>query len=274
MIDAHQHFWKFDPVRDAWITPDMSAIRRDFFPSDLEPLLKQNNFEGCVAVQADQSEKETMFLLSLAEQSPMIRGVVGWIDLRRADLKERLQYFSSFKKLKGFRHIVQAEPKGFLRDRTFIKGVNLLGEMGYTYDLLIYAHQLEEALAFLHDTRQTKIVIDHLAKPSIRTKEKTHWELNLAAAATFKNVYCKISGMVTEADWKHWKKEDFFPYIDEAFEAFGEDRLMYGSDWPVCLLAADYQRQFEILNEYLSRNSSIEKNKIMRENAIQFYNIE
>jgi L-fuconolactonase len=274
MIDAHQHFWKFDPVRDAWITPDMSVIRRDFFPADLEPLLKQNHVEGCVAVQADQSEEETLFLLSLAEQSPMIKAVVGWVDLRRADLRERLQYFSSFKKLKGFRHIVQGEPAGFLKNASFIKGVNLLGEMGYTYDLLIYAHQFEEALGFLHDTRQTKIVIDHIAKPSIRTKEKTRWELDLAAASTFKNVYCKISGMVTEANWKDWSKEDFFPYLDEVFETFGEDRLMYGSDWPVCLLAANYQQQLEILDDYLSRNSSIEKKKIMRENAIQFYNIE
>lgn len=274
MIDAHQHFWKYDPVRDAWITPDMSVIRRDFLPADLAPLLKDNQVEGCIAVQADQSEEETMFLLSLAETSPFIKGVVGWVDLRDPGLERRLQHFTAYPKLKGFRHIVQGEPSGFLKDPAFVRGVQLLGDFGFTYDLLIYANQFEEALGFLQHTQQTKIVIDHLAKPSIRTGEKTRWELNLAAASTFKNVYCKVSGMVTEADWKHWKNETFFPYLDEVFECFGTDRTMYGSDWPVCLLAATYKQQLDVLEEYLSGMSSGEKHKVMHENAIRFYNIE
>jgi L-fuconolactonase len=225
-------------------------------------------------VQADQSEAETLFLMALAERHAFIKGVVGWVDLRSRDLKERLQHYSSHKKIKGFRHIVQAEPPVFLEDPAFISGVNLLGEFGFTYDLLIKATQLPEALRFLAKVRQTRIVIDHLAKPSIRTGEKTHWELSLAAASTFDNVYCKVSGMVTEADWHNWKLEDFFPYLDEAFETFGADRLMYGSDWPVCLLAARYEQQLEIMSAYLAPFSSDEKHKVMHENARRFYNIE
>jgi L-fuconolactonase len=274
MIDAHQHFWKFNPVRDAWITPEMSVIRRDFLPQDLQPILNKLHIDGCVAVQADQAIEETTFLLSLADEFDFIKAVVGWIDLRSSGLREKLEQYSAYRKLKGFRHIVQAEPKGFMNDASFIHGVNLLGEFGYTYDLLIKPHQMEEALGFLQKTRGTKIVLDHMAKPSISTGEKTRWELQLAAIATFQNVYCKVSGMVTEANWKQWREEDFFPYMDEAFECFGTRRLMYGSDWPVCLLAASYEQQLEIVETYLQQFTADEKNNLMHENACRFYNIE
>ncbi|HEY3405039.1 MAG TPA: amidohydrolase family protein [Ohtaekwangia sp.] len=273
MIDSHQHFWKFNPVRDSWITEEMSVIRRDFYPQDLKPVLDQNKIEGCVAVQADQSEDETHFLVSLADQNDFIKGVVGWVDLRSNDLPGRLEYFSGFKKLKGFRHIVQGEPAGFLTDKKFIEGIKALSSFGFTYDLLIYHYQLEEALQFVHQLPEVKIVVDHLAKPSIRTGEKTHWELNMAALATFKNVHCKISGMVTEADWKKWNIDDFFPYLDELFEAFGAERLMYGSDWPVCLVAASYEQQLGIVQQYLSDLSDHEKQLVMSENARKFYNL-
>lgn len=273
MIDSHQHFWKFNPVRDAWITEEMSVIRKDFYPHDLDHILEHSGIAGCVSVQADQSEEETHFLLSLADQHDFIKGVVGWVDLRADNLRERLQYFSQFKKLKGFRHVVQGEPKGFLLNEKFIKGVRSLADFGFTYDLLIYHHQLEEALHFVNKLPEIKIVVDHLAKPSIRTKEKTHWELNMAAMATFKNVHCKISGMVTEADWYTWKPEDFFPYLDELFETFGAERLMYGSDWPVCLVAASYEQQLAIVQQYLSKFSDHEKRLVMSENAKKFYNL-
>lgn len=272
-IDAHQHFWKFDPVRDGWINDDMKVIQRDFLPEDLKPVLAARSVDGCVAVQADQSEDETLFLLSLAEKHDFIKGVVGWVDLRSDKLRDRLHYFSQFPKLKGFRHVVQGEPKGFLSNPAFINGVRLLRSFNFTYDLLLYHHQLEEALVFLQQVPDVNIVIDHIAKPSIRTGEKTQWELNMAAAATFKNVWCKVSGMVTEADWKNWKTGDFTPYLDEVLEAFGPERILYGSDWPVCLVAASYDQQYAIVESFISTLSQHEKNLVMGENARRFYNL-
>lgn len=272
-IDAHQHFWIFDPIRDSWITDDMRVIQRDFLPADLQPILRRNGLDGCVAVQADQSADETRFLLGLAKQNTFIKGVVGWIDLAAPDLKDRLDQYSAEPLLKGFRHIVQGEPKGFLRNQQFIDGVRQLRNTRFTYDLLIYHHQLEEALYFLSKTSDVRIVVDHIAKPSIKTGEKTHWELNMAAVSSFPNVYCKISGMVTEADWRTWTKEQIYPFLDEVFETFGPSRLMYGSDWPVCLLAASYEKQLQIVTEYISALSREEQQQIMGATAIEFYNL-
>jgi L-fuconolactonase len=272
-IDAHQHFWQYNAIRHAWINDDMKRIQQDFMPQHLAPLLHENNIDGCVSVQADQTEAETMLLLSLANQHDFIKGVVGWVDLRAANLDERLQHFSQFSKLKGFRHIVQGEPKGFLADARFIAGVRTLARYNFTYDLLIYHHQLEEALQFVRQLPEVKMVVDHIAKPSIRTKEKTHWELNMAALATFANVHCKVSGMVTEADWTQWKPEDFTPYLDEVFEVFGPHRIMYGSDWPVCLVAATYQQQLSLVKHHVSTLSESEKKGVFGENAKSFYNL-
>ncbi len=273
IIDAHQHFWKYDPVRDSWITDDMDVIKRDFLSEDLLPELRANGVDGCVAVQADQSEDETHFLLDLAGKTTFVKGVVGWVDLRGDDLTEKLLYFRKFKLLKGFRHVVQGEPAGFLLDKVFINGVNQLAKHGFTYDLLIYHHQLKEALAFVASVPDTKIVIDHIAKPSIVSGEKTQWELNMAAMATFPNIFCKLSGMVTEASWRDWKRDDFYPYLDEVLEAFGPKRLMYGSDWPVCLVAASYKEQFDIVRDYISRLSEAEQRQILGGNAVAFYKL-
>jgi L-fuconolactonase len=274
-IDSHQHFWKYDATRDKWITEDMSVIRRDFLPEDLTPLLQRNNFDGCVAVQADQSDAETEFLLDLSARHDIIKGVVGWIDLRSSSLvlDSKLHAYRSRPKLKGFRHVVQGEPKGFLANRDFVEGVKKLGQHGFTYDLLVYHHQLEEALKFVYEVPDVKIVIDHIAKPSIRTKEKTRWELNMAAIATAGNVHCKLSGMVTEAAWMRWTKEDFKPFLDEMLEIFGPKRLLYGSDWPVCLVSASYEEQLDIVESYIQRLSVSEREQIMGTNAINFYNL-
>jgi L-fuconolactonase len=272
-IDAHNHFWQFDPVRHDWISGEMAAIQKDFSPEDLLPLLHSNNIDGTVAVQVDQTEGETNYLLELADQFSFIKGVVGWVDLRSSDLRERLEYFSQFKKLKGFRHIVQGEPSGFLKNRLFLNGVELLGEYGYTYDLLIYHYQLKEALEFAAALPDVRIVVDHIAKPSIRTREKAKWEVEMAALATFQNVYCKVSGMVTETNWNHWRKEDFFPYLDEILDSFGASRLLYGSDWPVCLIAATYDEQISIVKDYISSLSKVEQSQIMGINAVNFYNL-
>jgi L-fuconolactonase len=273
-IDSHQHFWRYDPVRYDWISDEMRVLKRDFLPPDLQSILASNAIDGCVAVQAEQSPEETDFLSELAGRFDFIKGVVGWIDLRSPRITEQLDRYAAQKKIKGFRHILQSEPPGFMNDPRFIDGVNFLADRGYSYDLLIYHHQFDEALKFLHKTTNVKIVIDHLGKPSIRTGEKTQWELNLAAASTFENVYCKLSGMVTEANWRSWTKEDLFPFMDELFESFGPERIMYGSDWPVCLLAADYGTQLGVVTDYLGRLSKAEKASVMGRNAKTFYNLE
>lgn len=272
-IDAHQHFWKYSPVKDAWITDDMKIIQRDFLPDDLAPVLKANGIDGCIAVQADQSEEETSFLLSLADEHDFIKGVVGWVDLRADNLAERLAYFSKYKKLKGFRHIIQGEPAGFMSDRKFIQGVKKLADFNFTYDLLLYHHQLPEAIQFVQQLPEVRIVVDHLAKPSIRTADIADWKKDITSIAAFKNIHCKLSGMVTEADWKNWKANDFTPYLDVLFTAFGAERILYGSDWPVCLVAGTYQQQLSIAQTYLSRFSEREKTLVMGENARKFYNL-
>jgi L-fuconolactonase len=273
MIDCHQHFWKFDLTKHSWITEEMQVIRRDFMPGDLQPLLKKHHIDGCVAVQVDQTEDETLSLLSLANQYAFIKGVVGWIDLANPDLDSRLEYFSTLKKLKGFRHIVQGEKEGFLLNPAFIKGVNRLHAFKFTYDLLIYHHQLPEAIRFMKQVPDTKVVVDHIAKPSIKTKDISAWKENIKRLSGFPNVCCKVSGMVTEANWGSWNYEDLVPYLDVIFAAFNPSRLLYGSDWPVCLVAASYDEQFSVLQRYITKFSEAEKKAILGGNAERFYNL-
>jgi L-fuconolactonase len=272
-LDAHQHFWKFDPLRDSWITPEMEVIRKDFLPSDLSPLLKESCIDGCVAVQADQTEAETHFLVHHARQNEFIKGVVGWVDLKSDQLSEHLTNFASIPQIKGFRHIVQAEPPGFLVEKKFLAGVHQLEAHGFTYDLLVYPHQLEEAFSFIRQLPHQPIVIDHLAKPYIKNGEIAVWKQQLAACASFENVWCKLSGLVTEADWKNWKPHELTPYLEVALECFGPNRLMFGSDWPVCLVAASYQRVVSNIEDFIAALSSEEKRNIMGENAVRFYNL-
>lgn len=274
IIDAHQHFWVFDPVRDAWITEEMSVIRKDFLPADLAPVLEANGVDGCVAVQADQSETETAFLLDLAAENAFIKGVVGWVDLRSERIDERLEYFAQFPLLKGFRHIVQgeADPE-FLLHEDFCRGIKALAKHDFTYDILIYPHQLPAAVQFVRKFPDQRLVIDHLAKPYIKKGELKGWEEQLRAIAEHGHVFCKLSGMVTEADLRNWKPEDFTPYLDVALEAFGTDRLMFGSDWPVCLLAADYPEVKKIVTDHIAHLSTGEQAQIMGGNAATFYKL-
>jgi len=272
-IDAHQHFWKYDPVKDAWITPDMETIRKDFLPDDLRPLLSASKMDGCVTVQVDQTAKETLVMLRLADQHPFINGIVGWVDLRSPGVKDQLDYLSQFKKLKGFRHIVQAEPDGFLLQKDFLDGIKALADFGYTYDLLIFPGQLQEAVRFVRQFPNQKFVLDHMAKPLIRAGSLEPWTKQITALASAGNIYCKLSGMVTEADWKKWAPKNFLPYLDVVFSCFGPKRLLYGSDWPVCLLASTYPQQLAIVEDYLNQLTPSEKQGIMGENAIQFYNL-
>lgn len=273
-IDAHQHFWIFDPERDAWITEDMSVIRKNFLPADLAPVLEANGIDGCVAVQADQSEAETDFLLQLAEENTFIKGVVGWVDLRSPSVEERLQHYAQYPLLRGFRHIVQGEADpAFLQGEDFCRGIKALAAYDLTYDILIFPQQLPAALQFVQQFPGQRFVIDHLAKPYIRKGEVKGWEEDMRAMAQFDHVYCKLSGMVTEADMQNWKQEDFSPYLDVALEAFGADRLMYGSDWPVCLLAADYPQVKKLVTDHIAHLSVAEQARIMGGNAASFYKL-
>lgn len=272
-IDAHVHFWKYNSLRHQWITEEMSVLRNNFLPDNLQPLLKSSAINGCVAVQADQSEEETEFLISLSRHHNYIKGVVGWVDISSARLSERLEYFSNFQQLKGFRNIVQAEPDDFLFRKEFIKGISKLSNYNFTYDILIYARQLPMAEAFVENFPNQKFVIDHLAKPEIRSNHFLDWKKNIEKLAEHPNVYCKLSGMVTEANWHSWTVVDFVPYLDTVLNSFGASRLMYGSDWPVCQLAATYKSQLSIVEEYLKQLSKSEKKSIMGDTAIEFYSL-
>lgn len=273
-IDAHQHFWQFDPVRDAWITePTMSKIRRDFMPKDLKPILDKNEFDGCIAVQADQSSSETQFLLDLANDYTFIKGVVGWVDLNASDLGQQLDALSEYPKLKGFRHILQSERPEFILQKAFIKGVQLLGEKGYKYDILVFPKHLSAVQQFIKTLHNQPFVINHMAKPYIKQGLIEQWKRDMEHIAQYENVWCKVSGMVTEADWVSWQPTDFTSYLDVVFEAFDTDRIMYGSDWPVCLLAADYEKQWAIVENYVSKLSDTERSKVLGRNAQSFYKI-
>ena len=273
IIDSHQHFWKYDPVRDSWIDDTMQVIRRDFLPDDLQPELKKNGVKGTVAVQAGQSETETEFLLGLAENNDFIKGVVGWIDLQSDKVASRLEHFSKNPYFKGVRHIVQAEPVDFMYDKAFRNGISKLNTFGLTYDILIFPHQLEAALDLVKTFPDQPFVIDHLAKPYIKKGAISGWKNAMQEISAFDNVYCKISGMFTEADWKHWKKDDFKPYLDVVFKFFGTKRLLYGSDWPVCLLATGYSTQLELLKSYMSDFSVVEKHQVFAQNTVDFYQL-
>ncbi|PSL46783.1 L-fuconolactonase [Chitinophaga niastensis] len=274
IIDAHQHFWQYHPVRDAWINESMQVIRRDFLPEDLAPVLEANGVHGCVAVQADQSTEETAFLLALADQHDIIKGVVGWIDLRADDIHEQLSQYAAQPKLKGFRHIVQGEPDNrFILGENFCRGIKALSQYHFTYDILVYPKQLPAVEEFVQQFPQQQLIIDHLAKPDIRAGELNAWASHMRRIAQSPNVYCKLSGLVTEADWQHWQPDHFKPFLEVALEAFGANRLLFGSDWPVCLLAGAYEEVKGIITDYISTLSTTEQNKIMGGNAISFYHL-
>jgi len=274
-IDAHQHFWQFDPVRDSWITQDMSVIRRDFLPADLWPLLQRNEIDGSVLVQTCQDEADNEFMLKLAAENDFIKGVVGWVDLRAENIEERLKYYrDNHPKMKGFRHVLQAEPdEQFMLREDFKRGIALLHQYGFTYDILIYPRHIKYASELVAEFPDQMFVVDHLAKPYIKMKEIGQWQREMEYLAYYRNVYCKVSGMLTEADWYGWRTEDFTPYLDVVFKAFGTQRVMYGSDWPVCTLAGGYNRALEILQIYASRYAQDEQELFFGGNAVSFYNL-
>ncbi|MFD2161266.1 amidohydrolase family protein [Paradesertivirga mongoliensis] len=273
-IDSHQHFWRFDPVRDSWITDNMKVVQRDFLPADLAPVLMENGIDGCVAVQADQSEEQNAFLLELAADNSFIKGIVGWVDLRAENIKETLEFYKGYDKMKGFRHVLQGEQDRslMLRDE-FKRGISMLEGFGYTYDILIYTDQIKYSEELVTAFPDQKFVIDHIAKPDIKNQNIDDWAADMKALAGHENVSCKISGMVTEADWQHWKAADFEPYLDVVFEAFGSGRVMFGSDWPVCEVAGGYGKVIGLVQGYTSKLTQIEQELFWGGNAIKFYNL-
>lgn len=273
-IDAHQHFWIFDEVRDSWITPDMSVLRADFLPGQLWTELQRHQFDGTVVVQSDQSEAENLFQLKNAEEHAFIKGVVGWVDLQARDIEDQLSSLSVYSKLKGFRHILQGEKdRALMLKPEFVNGINMLQRFGYTYDVLIFPDQLKYAAELAAQFPDQPFVLDHIAKPAIKNGVIGEWEKDLKTLAQYENVCCKVSGLVTEADWNHWKQEDFNPYLDVVFEAFGVERLMYGSDWPVCLVAGTYQQVLGLVEGYTSKLSAREQELFWGGNATKFYNL-
>ncbi len=274
-IDSHQHFWHYSPTEHTWMSGEMSALKRDFLPGDLQPLLAANEFEGSVAVQARQSLEETRWLLELASQHDFIRAVVGWVDLRSEDLPTQLEALSHNPKLAGVRHVVQDEPDNeFMLRPDFRRGISLLGEFNLTYDLLLYPKHLPAAIKLVEEFPNQPFVLDHIAKPKIAEGLLSPWREHIQALATLPNVCCKLSGMVTEANWSQWQAEDFHPYLDTVFAAFGPSRLMIGSDWPVCTISADYGQTTQIVIDYLRQFPEQEQAEVLGGNCARFYGID
>jgi L-fuconolactonase len=252
----------------------MASLRRDFLPTDLEPLLRQAGFDGCVAVQARQTLEETHWLLDLADAHPFVKGVVGWVDLQSPDARDQLQSFAGRKKLVGIRHIVQGEPDDrFLLRPEFGRGIALLEEFGLAYDILIYPRHLPVAAEFAARFPGQRLVLDHLAKPHIRQGEVREWERGLRALAAAPNVSAKLSGLVTEADWGTWTEAQLRPYLDIAWDAFGPQRLMIGSDWPVCTVAAAYPRTMAAVMDYLGARPPADAAAVLGGNAARFWRL-
>ena len=273
-LDAHQHFWKYSPAEYGWINDKMSALKRNFLPQDLQPLLSAAGFDGSIAVQARQDLTEARWLLELAEQNDTIKGVVGWVDLRSPELPAQLDQLASHSKFAGVRHIVQDEPDDeFMLRADFQNGLTRLRDYGLTYDLLLHPRHLPVAVKLVRKLPEQRFVLDHIAKPFISDGAIEPWNRDIRELASFENVWCKVSGMVTEARWKHWRADDFRPYLDVVFEAFSSCRIMIGSDWPVCTLSAGYEETMALVKAYIGQTGAEEQEAILGGNCARFYGV-
>jgi L-fuconolactonase len=273
-VDAHQHFWQYNPTEYGWIGPEMEILKKDCLPADLAPLLQAAGIRGTVAVQARQTLAETERLLELADRFPFIKGVVGWVDLRGPELRSQLERFCTHPKFRGVRHVVQDEPDDqFMLRQEFVNGIKLLAQFDLTYDILIFPKHLAAACELVRNFPHQPFVLDHIAKPFIKDGKIAPWDVDIRRLATFPNVFCKVSGMVTEADWQQWQPADFRPYLDVVFEAFGPRRIMFGSDWPVCTLAGTYAQVVKLISDYTGRLSETEQADVWGETAVRFYGL-
>lgn len=273
-IDAHQHFWHYNPAEHVWMTDKMGSLKRDFLPEDLAPLLNATGFDGSIAVQARQNLEETQWLLELAEEHEFIRGVVGWVDLRSGDLDAQLERFAPHPKLVGVRHVVHDEPDDrFMLREDFRRGISKLHACSLAYDLLLFPRHLPIALELVKEFPEQTFVLDHIAKPDIVSGTRSPWQEDLQALADHPHVSCKLSGMVTEAGWKAWKPENFHPYLDVVLEAFGPERVMIGSDWPVCTLSGTYADTMNIVTEYVNKFYPQKRDVLLGGNAARIYNL-
>jgi L-fuconolactonase len=273
-VDAHHHLWSYTPEEYGWIDDTMQVLRRDFLPEDLEHEARTAGVSATVAVQARQTVAETAWLLQLAAQSDLIRGVVGWLPIAADDFPSALERFDAGPLLKGLRHVVQGESAGFLDGAEFNRGIAALGGTGLVYDVLIFARQLAEATRFIDRHPRQLFVLDHIAKPSIVSGEVSQWSKDIRELARRDNVVCKLSGMVTEADWSQWSPQSLQPYFDTVLQAFGPPRIMAGSDWPVLTVACTYQRWWQTIAEWIAPLSAAERGAIESGTAIRTYHLE
>jgi L-fuconolactonase len=273
-VDAHQHFWQFIEADYGWIDDSMHVLRQDFLPDDLAPLLKAQEIDVSVAVQARQSDEETRWLLELAETTEAVGGVVGWIDLRSEQLDESLSAYAGNPWLKGFRHVLQDEPDDcFMLQPDFIAGVAALAAHGLSYDILVFERQLPNVRALVDALPEMRLVIDHIAKPDILNDSWQAWADHMAALTGHAHLHCKLSGMVTEADWHNWTPAMFERYMGHVIDCFGPERVMFGSDWPVCTVAASYAQVVEVVREFVGRNCSDAEDDIFGNTAARFYGL-
>jgi len=274
IIDSHHHFWKYDPIEYAWIDDSMKKIRAEFLPDDLKLTIQEANVDGVVSVQARQSLDETDWLIGLANQNNFIKGVVGWLPMFQKDIEGYLEKYSEEKLLKGVRHVIQGEPDpAFMLRKDFNHGISLLKNYSLVYDILVVERQLPNTIRFVDQHPDQVFVLDHIAKPLIGKKELSPWKENIRELAWRENVNCKISGMVTEADYQRWTTSQLLPYFEVILEAFGPDRLLFGSDWPVCLVATSYKNWMELVQKNIASLSDTEQLKIMGGNATRLYQL-
>ena len=273
-IDSHQHFWVYDSEQYPWMTDELSVIRSDHLPQHLQVEFDRLGIDGSVAVQARQSLDESRWLLKLADESSLIKGVVGWVDLRSEHVEDQLAEFAAHPKFVGVRHVVQDEPdENFMLLPEFIRGISKLQSFDLRYDILVFPKQLPAAIELVKRFPEQPFVLDHIAKPLINDKEISPWDEHIRELAQFGNLTCKVSGLVTEANWTSWKPSDFSAYLDVVFESFGEDRLMFGSDWPVCKLAGSYSQVHGLAEDYLSQFSNEAREKFFGGVASEFYGL-
>lgn len=272
-IDSHQHFWIYNKKNHQWIDDSMKKIRKNFLPSKLKLELKKNKIDGSVLIQVDQTEEENFFLLNQASNNSFIKGVVGWINLRDNKLSEKLDYYSQNPIFKGVRHIVQSEKDNFFSNQRFRDGIAQLSKFNLTYDILIYPRHLLSTIEMVKKLPNNIFILDHIGKPKISGEIDIKWKENIMELSKSENVYCKISGLVTECEQYKWKNVEFKPYLDHILNCFGTKRVMFGSDWPVCLVAADYNHVISIVKKYFKNFSKNELNQFFGLNCIKAYNI-